>query len=83
MSTAADFMSSVKFWTKANGDPMTYGDATDTTPVPRVTYRCKATCGIRSEHNNKIIRKHPCKLVADHDGDHKCICSRTWERTEA
>lgn len=67
-------------WTKPNGDAMTYADAT---PVPRRTYRCKASCGVRSEHDNKIIRKHPCKLVTDHDGDHKCICSRTWGRTEA
>lgn len=81
--TDADFMSSVKHWTKTNGEPVTYGDATDTTPVPRVTYRCKAVAKQRSDANKQVFRTHTCKLTVDHDGDHKCLCGRTFERTEA
>lgn len=70
----------VMHWTTAAGKAMTYGDATDTTPVPRRTYRCKAT----AREADKLGHTHPCKLTTDHKDDtHRCICGKTWEREKA
>lgn len=68
----------VMHWTKTDGQPMTYGDRTDKTPVPRRTYRCPST----ARDASKTAHSHPCKLTVDHDGDHQCICTKKWERPE-
>lgn len=67
----------VMHWTKTNGEAMTYGGAEDTTPVPRHTYRCKAT----SRDTTKKAHSHPCKLTVDHDGEHACLCNKKWDRS--
>jgi hypothetical protein len=54
-----------------------YGDS-DRTPVPFPTYRCKASASEHSPHNKQVLRKHLCKITIDHDGDHACICGKTW-----
>lgn len=52
----------------------------DDTPVPRKTYRCKATAA----EPDKLAHTHPCKLTADHDEtDHVCICGKRWEPVPA
>lgn len=69
-------MTSHMIWTDTSGAPMRYGDS-QKTPVPRKTYRCKSTLKkIREQHSTYT---HGCKLVIDHDGDHRCICGRTWQ----
>lgn len=65
-------------WPQANGEPMTYGDASDATPVPRTGYRCKA----KTVNTAKLAHSHPCKLTIDHDGQHACVCGQKWDRAE-
>lgn len=73
----ADYM----FWTTKTGAPMTYGD-TARTPVPRRTYRCKASATEPSPHNPAVDRKHVCRITIDHDGDHICTCNKAWAPKE-
>lgn len=57
-------------------DYMHWGDAvykdSAQTPVPRVTYRCK------SRNLDPEKRGCVCKIVTDHDGEHRCICGESW-----
>lgn len=69
-------------WTKPNGQPVTYVDGQNT-PVPRRVYRCRATAAERSPNSVDLQRKHACKIAVDHDGDHACICGKTWERKDS
>lgn len=48
----------------------TYADGS---PVPFPAYRCKSAAG----------PAHPCKRPTDHDGDHKCVCGKTWREVTA
>jgi hypothetical protein len=56
--------------------------------VPFPSYRCKARATFpwpasrdSSEEPRTVIPpKHHCKLHVDHDGDHKCICGKSWTR---
>lgn len=41
--------------------------------VPFPSYRCKGVAKTRNE-------KHECRRHVDHDGEHKCICQKTWAR---
>lgn len=65
----------VMHWTRANGDPMTYGDK-EFTPVPRRTYRCPST----ARDTAKKAHTHLCKITVDHAEDHRCLCAKTWKR---
>lgn len=49
-----------------------------TIPVPMVSYRCKSTAKKLSE----LDMTHICKIGIDHDGDHKCICGKSWPQSE-
>lgn len=69
----------VMHWTKTNGEAMTYGDATEMTPVPRRTYRCPST----ARDTTKTAHTHPCKLTVDHaEEEHACICGKGWPRAD-
>lgn len=52
------------------GDAKLYVDGE---PVPPRARRCTA-------HMKLPNQAHPCKRVVDHDGDHKCICGKSWAK---
>lgn len=56
----------------------TYKDR-EQTPVPYPAYRCRATAA----ESDRPGRTHLCKITADHDGPHRCICGRDWEPVPA
>lgn len=57
--------------------PSTNRHYVDGEPVPYPAYRCKAKVQFKNGTS------HPCRRQVDHEGDHKCICSKTWERCES
>jgi len=57
----------------------TYADK-ENTPVPLPRFRCKATAVEHREGASHSTLTHPCKISVDHDGDHRCICGKTWRR---
>lgn len=62
------------FWTE---DPtIAYKDGV---PIPRVTYRCKASA---TKEAGLRTRKHDCKKVTDHPGSCECICGMEFNVKE-
>lgn len=59
----------------------TYGDK-EHMPVPFPTYRCKATATDPRPHAPNSTLTHACKITIDHDGDHACICGKSWKPLE-
>lgn len=49
----------------------------DGIPIPYPSYRCKAKA------HGKGHGSHGCKLHVDHDGDHLCLCGKSWEPVAA
>lgn len=47
------------------------------TRVPLVAYRCKSHL-VKTIDGVTKATGHKCKKVIDHDGDHGCICLKTW-----
>jgi hypothetical protein len=61
-------------------EEMFWGNATyinDGARVPLRGYRCKAHLH-RVAGATQVPTAHKCKLAVDHEGDHKCICDKTW-----
>lgn len=56
---------------------MKYGDDER---VPLVAYRCKAQQN-RVAGATIVPTAHRCKRAVDHEGDHKCVCNKTWARS--
>lgn len=62
--------------TSLTNTPFTYDGSEEFVPYP--PYLCKAT----AKEPDKIGHTHPCRRHVDHEGDHKCICGKSWERVE-
>jgi hypothetical protein len=45
-------------------------------PVPVRSYKCKGKATVA--RGEGLTLTHHCKIGIDHDGDHQCICGKTW-----
>ncbi|MFG6277960.1 hypothetical protein [Microbacterium sp. S16(2024)] len=55
----------------------TYGDR-EQTPVPHPANRCPTTATEDRPHAPHSTLTHACKVEVGHEGDHRCVCGKTW-----
>ena len=47
-------------------------------PVPMFAYKCKAKAIDEKRTQPGQTLTHQCKIGIDHEGDHQCLCGKTW-----